>query len=628
MIQAMNDKVATDSSIDNPELSIVAEFLRECLPFDDLPEEDFNKVVNQLEVTYFTQGHMFDKDSPDSGLRIVRSGAVELRDTKNRLLDRLGEGESFNLSGLNKEESDVRAILIEDCLIYLLREEYYHAMRDSHRHIDRFFHSQRSRRLRRAARHEPHPSSMMRHISAMMSTEVLTVAPQDTIIQVAKAMDARRVSSALVLDSDTVCGIVTDRDLRSRVLAAGLSSDLPVSRVMTEGPQSIAADSTVFDATLFMTRQNYHHLPVMENDKLAGIITTSDLMLARQDDPVYLVQHVSRQKDTEGLKAIVKNMPNLLVQWVNAGVRANQVGHILTAISDAVTARLIELHMERAGPAPVPFCWLGFGSQARGEQLIGADQDNGLLISNELSDSDKPWFEQLAHAVCDGLNECGYVYCPGEVMATTDEWRQTLAGWKSTVSRWTRSPTPAAVMRVSIFFDLRSVYGDPGLCRELQQHMLKTASKDSIFLAALAANVLGAPAPLGIFRRFVVERNGEHRDSLDLKKRGIIPIVDIVRIHALANQVTAVNTNERLSELARKKALTINDSRNMQDALHFIMQLRIRSQARQIVRGEKTSNHCTPKDLPKLAKEQLRDAFTILDTAQDAVRLKFRAGMG
>lgn len=615
------------STIDNPEVNSIADFLRDCPPFNDMPDEELDKVVSHLEATSFTQGHVFDKDSPDSGLRIVKTGAVEIRDDHNRLLDRLGEGESFNLAGLNKENPGFKAVLIEDSLIYLLRDSYYHTIRDQHRYIDRFFHSQRSRRLRRAARYEPHPSGMMRAISGLMSTEVLTVTPQDTIAQVAQAMNAKRVSSVLVMEDEDIRGIITDRDLRSRVLAAGFCGELTADQAMTKNPQCIDADFTVFDATLFMTRCGYHHLPVTKEGKLAGIITTSDLILARQEDPVYLVQHISRQQDIEGIKAIVAPMPDLLVQLVNAGVRANQVGNILTAISDAVTARLIELYTEQAGPAPVPFCWLGFGSQARAEQLIGADQDNGLLISDQLADKDKPWFENLAHAVCDGLNECGYVYCPGKVMATTAEWRQSLAGWKNTVDRWTRSPTPDAVMRVSIFFDLRAVYGNANLCQQLQRHMLEKSSRDSIFLAALAANVLSSPAPLSVFRRFLVERNGEHRDTLDLKKRGIMPIIDIVRLHALANKITAVNTNERLKELTKQKILTINDSRNLQDALHFIMQLRIRYQAGQISHGMKTSNHCNPRDLPRLARKQLRDAFKIVDDAQTAVRLKFRAGM-
>ncbi len=593
---------------------MVADFLRDCLPFNDLPASDFNQVVTQLEITYYNLGHQFDPDRDDDGLRVIRSGAIELRDSKNRLLDRLGEGESFNLVAMNKEEP-VIATVIEDCLIYLLPDEHYQVLRKRHRHVDRFFTSQRSRRLRRAARHEPDPNNMMRRIESLMSKNVLTVEHTDTVAEVAKAMSALRVSSAIVMDGDEVCGIVTDRDLRTRVLATDMPADQAISRVMTRDPQGIDSQSTVFDATLFMTQQGYHHLPIIDDHRLVGIITTSDMMLARQDDPVYLVQHVSRQKDIAGLREVVNNMPNLLVQWVNAGVRANQVGHILTAISDAVTVRLIELYMQEAGPAPR---W----------STRNADQDNGLLIANELRDEDKPWFENMAKSICDGLDACGYIYCPGGVMATTDEWRQTLKGWKRTVDRWTNAPTPGAVMRVSIFFDLRAIYGDAELCNQLQEYMLDTVSRNGIFLAALAANVLDAPAPLGIFRRFLVERNGEHRDTLDLKKRGVIPIVDIVRIHALAHKITAVNTDDRLTQLASEKVLTINDSRNLQDALHFIMQLRIKSQAKQVTRGEKTTNMCNPNDLPKLAKEQLRDAFTIVDDAQTAVRLKFRAGFG
>jgi CBS domain-containing protein len=346
------------------------------------------------------------------------------------------------------------------------------------------------------------------------------------------------------------------------------------------------------------------------------------------DEIVNPVQQISQQNDVDSLRAIVETMPGLLPQWVNAGVEAFQIGRRLTAINDAVTCRLIELHIAKAGPAPVPFCWLGFGSQARCEQLPGADQDNGLLLSNRLAVADKPWFEELAEAISDGLNACGYIYCPGKVMATTDAWRQTLRGWHTTVDRWTRTPTPAALLQVSIGFDLRAVYGKADLCRHLQQHMLETASRNTIFLAALAANAIQVPAPLGIFRRFIVEHIGEHQNAIDLKKRGVMPIIDIVRIHALANKITAVNTDDRVRELERSKALAPGDSRKLRKALHFIMRLRIHIQARQLLAGEKTTNYCNPANLPRQTREQLRDAFTVINDAQTAVRQTFRAGMG
>ena len=320
-------------------------------------------------------------------------------------------------------------------------------------------------------------------------------------------------------------------------------------------------------------------------------------------------------------------MSNLMLQWVNAGMRAQQVSQILTAISDAVTVRLIQLAEEKLGPAPVPWCWTGFGSQARGEQLLGADQDNGLIIANEVQTDQLGWYAELAEQVCRGLNDCGYVYCPGGVMAKTEEWRQPLEKWQQTVRHWATTPTPDAVMRVSIFFDIRCIYGTSSLCEQLQATMLQQAADNSIFLAALAANVLEGRPPLGIFRRFVVDRDGEHRDTLDLKKRGVLPVTEIVRLHALAHRIDAVNTDERLKALAAGGHLTLVDSRNLADALHFIQHQRIKHQCEQILRAEDLSNHLNPRDLPKMAREQLRDAFTIIDEAQSAVRQTYRAGL-
>lgn len=610
-----------------PEIQAIAEFLRPCLPFDVLPEAQFHSLVSQLKVTYFRRGQIFDIKTPEQGLRILRSGAVEIRDDNNKLLDRLGEGESFNIAGLCVGRTGTRAVLIEDALIYLLDEQDYQTAREKNRKFDRFFHGQRSRRLRRAARYESTTHQMMTPLSALMSKDVLMISAEDSLEVAAGKMTKRRVSSALVMEQDKLCGIVTDRDFRSRAVAKGLPATASVESIMTKSPRTIGSHATLFDATLLMTRAGYHHLPVMDKNIVAGIITTSDLMLAKQNDPVYLVQHISRQRSVPRLQSVVESMPNMLVEWAGSGIRARQISQILTAISDAVTGRLIELAIEQQGAAPTAFCWLGFGSQARGEQLIGADQDNGLLISDELREEDKPWFERLAKFVSDGLNACGYVYCPGDVMATNNEWLQSLAGWQQTVDRWTRSPTPAAVMRVSIFFDVRSVYGDESLCQQLQQYMLDCTSKNSIFLAALAANVLEQTSPLGIFRRFLVERNGENKDTLDLKKRGVIPIIDMVRIHSLANHISAVNTHERITELIRKKVLTIADGRNLQDAFDYIMKLRMGEQVRQIANGEEINNHCKPSELPELGRRHLRDAFTVVHDSQEALRINYRGGL-
>ncbi|MEP5569545.1 MAG: DUF294 nucleotidyltransferase-like domain-containing protein [Halioglobus sp.] len=616
------------AALDTPELVTIAEFIQQTLPFNELPEDILYPCIGKIRVQYHCQSESFNADTPDKGLRILRSGAVELRDSDNKLLDRLGEGESFHIAGLNAERGEIMATVIEDALIYFVPHEVYRGLRESHRGFDRYFSGQRNRRLRRAARYQPEPNTMMQEVNTVMSTDLLLVEPSATVQETAQAMSDRRVSSAFVVHNDELLGIVTDRDLRVRVVAAALPPATAVRDVMTSDIQWVEGHETVFATTLLMTQRRFHHLPVKINGETKGIVTTSDLILAKQDDPVYLVQHISRQPDVSSIKELVSGMSNLMVQWVNSGMRAQQVSQILTAISDAITVRLIQLAEEQYGPAPVPWCWTGFGSQARAEQLLGADQDNGLVIADEVTAEQLPWFEKLARFVCDGLDECGYVYCPGGIMAMTDQWRQPLATWQETVRRWTRAPTPDAVMRVSIFFDVRCIYGDCSLADRLQETMLEQASKNSIFLAALCANALDSRPPLGIFRRFVVDRDGEHRKELDLKKRGVLPVTEIIRLHALAHKVTAVNTDERLKALAADKHLTITNSRNLADALHFIQHMRIKHQCEQITRGEDVSNFLNPRDLPKMAKEQLRDAFTIIDEAQSAIRQTYRAGMG
>lgn len=612
----------------SPELAAIHDFLSECLPFDQLPNSVMEQVVSDIEVSYHSKGSQFGKQDLEGGLRVVRSGAAELRCGKDLLLDRLAEGDSFNLMGLNVEQPGVKATLIEDALIYTLPEIPYQKLRSEYRAFDRFFSSQRSRRVRRAARHEPVPNDMMRPLSDLMSSVILSVEPSTTIQKTAALMSESRFSSILVMIDEGLVGIVTDRDIRSRAVAKGLSLDEPVTEIMTPDPLTLLPSCSVFDATLFMTQRGIHHIPIMEDKKVTGIITASDLMLARKDDPVFLVQHISRQTTIQELKKVVAAMPDLLVQWVNAGIRSHQLSHVLTALSDAVTVRLIELAIEEMGPAPVPFSWLGFGSQGRKEQLLGADQDNALLISDDMKPEHEQWFSQLATYVCDGLNECGYVYCPGDIMATNEKLRQPLREWLKTVERWMRSPTDRAVMEVSIFFDIRTIYGDNGLTKNLQTEMLKHTKTNSIFLAALAQNVLSTAPPMGIFRRFVVEQNGEHAHELNLKKRGVIPIIDIIRLHALAHGLFEVNTIDRLEALVECKALTIVDSRNIQDALQVLMQLRLVHQAEEIFKGQKPSNYVNPVSLSKIVAKQLKDAFGIVKDAQQGVKLKYRPGLG
>jgi len=388
---------------------------------------------------------------------------------------------------------------------------------------------------------------------------------------------------------------------------------------------TLPVDATALDAMAAMSEHNIHHLPVMDGPDPAGVVTSTDLARVRQGDPVYLVQAIARQSTPAAIASLVADVPHVVRQLARSGVAAERVNRLLAAVQDRVTLRLLELAQRELGPPPAPWAWLAFGSQARRDTALGGDQDNGMIIADSLRQGDDTWFAAIADRVCTGLAQAGYPRCRGGIMASNPKWRMTLSQWRETVSEWVRTPTDSAAMHVSIFFDLRAVAGGAGLADALQRHMLECAAANSIFLAALARNAVSAGPPLGFFRRFVLEHSGEHRDTLDLKRRGILPVVDLVRLQALAAGVDAVGTAGRLAALGESGHMAPRNAANLRDAYYTLLQARLAHHCAQIEAGATIDNHLAPDTLTELHRERLRDAFSVIHRSQELV-LSTRAG--
>jgi CBS domain-containing protein len=276
------------------------------------------------------------------------------------------------------------------------------------------------------------------------------------------------------------------------------------------------------------------------------------------------------------------------------------------------------------GDPPVPYAWLALGSQARQEQTARSDQDHALLLSNEVQPEHDAYFKQLATFVSDGLHACGYEYCPGEVMATTDKWRQPLAKWRTYFDGWIQEPQPKALMHSSIFFDMRHLHGDDDLTRRLRADVLDQCKNNSIFLASMTVNALKFEPPLGFFRQFVLEKRGDHADTLDLKHNGVVPAVDIARIHTLARGIDAVNTKERLDALETSGGIAASDAANLRDAFEFISMVRLRHQAQQIRAGKEPDNFVPPDSLSDFERRHLKDAFKVVSRMQSALEQRYQ----
>ncbi|RTZ71301.1 MAG: hypothetical protein DSZ00_10925 [Gammaproteobacteria bacterium] len=357
---------------------------------------------------------------------------------------------------------------------------------------------------------------------------------------------------------------------------------------------------------------------------LQGILTITDIMRQEGLSTVHLTSTIRKADSVEALAEASRMLPRLQMQLVNMGADLEHVGNAVSAVTDALTVRLIELREAEIGPPPVPYAWICAGSQARREQTSHSDQDNGLIISDEMQPEHADWFEDLARFVNDGLNACGFIYCPGNVMASNPEWRQTESVWQGYFDRWINQPEPKALMLSSIFFDLRVVHGERRLLSNIRGRVLAQTPKNQLFLGHMTRNALSHRPPLGFFRDFVLVHDGKHDDTLDLKHSGLVPIIDMARIYVLAEGLPEIKTMERLQAAAGTPSLSKGGAANLQDAFEFISRLRLEHQAEQIQAGEEPDNYIFPAQLSKLEREHLKDAFKVVQTMQATLEMRYQ----
>lgn len=603
------------------ELAEVRDFLAQHAPFDVLRPEVLDRLPARLGVRYFRRGTMvLALDEVTDVVRVLRSGAVEVRDGAGDLVDRIEAGGLFGMSTLLEGTGSAYAFTaIEDSLVLELPHPVVVELCGAEPRVADHLDREHRRRLGRAATVQVGDRSeagLRTRARDLVRRPPQTAPATVTIREAATRMRDAGVSSLLLMADDRLTGIVTDRDLRNRVLAPGRDPDEPVATVMTDQPVTGSADALAFELLMEMVARNIHHLPLVEQGRVVGVVTSTDLMRLEHADPVYLVGDVRKARTVEEVVAAARRIPETVQRLVTSGTSDEDVGRVTTAVGDAVERRLIDLALAELGPAPVPWCWVVLGSRARGEQALGGDQDHALLLGDDAGPQHDAWFAALADRVTDGLEACGWPRCRGDVMATNPRWRQSVTAWQQTFGQWFDAPEPMAVMRGTIFFDMRPLHGDAGLFDRLHTWVLRRSPHQQIFLGYLAQNAAGTPPPLGFFRGFVLEREGEHVATLDLKHRGLGAIVAVARAHALAAGVAEVGTRARLRAVVAAGRLSADDADELAGAMDVIGHVRLEHQARQVRSDRPPDNYVAPGELTSFDQRNLRDAFGIVKHAQ------------
>jgi CBS domain-containing protein len=609
------------------ELLEIRDFLAQHTPFGLLPSDLLNPLPKALIVRYLRRGSVFPPaDSDPHSLIIIRTGAVELRDAQGRLDEKLSEGGLF--TDLCREDAARHGETEEDTLLYLLPCAKLAELRAASPEFDLRFSESLRQRMHHAVNsvRDNEVSALTTRVGELLKRAPVTVSADATIQEAAQLMVRHNVSSVLVVEDERLSGLMTDSDLRRRCVAEGVSIQTPVRAIMSDRLCTVQHDEMLATALMTMTRLHVHHLPVLDGDKPMGMLTVTDLVRHQSTNSAFIASDIRKAKSVQELVQAAMRLPDLQMQLAQAGATAAHVGEAVSHITDSLTRRLLEMAEQQLGAPPCAYTWLSGGSQARREQTSSSDQDNALILSDDISAADEGYFAELARFVCDGLNACGFVYCPGEAMAMNPSWRQPQRVWRQYFNDWIQRPQPKALMLSSIFFDLRLVHGDKALFEDLQRYVLEQSKKNRIFIAHMVANALSHRPPLGFFRGFALIHGGEHDDTFDIKHRGIVPITDIARIYALSEGLAAVNTNERLHAAAQSGALSAEMDDNLRDALELIASLRIRHQAAQIRAGKSADNYLPPAHLSELERNHLKDAFKVIQTMQNTLENRYQAG--
>jgi CBS domain-containing protein len=621
------------------------DFLSRILPFSFLSETDLDDFVNNLSLIHHNAGTLLfvQGQSRVDYLYIIQKGAAELyyeQSGEKSLKGYLGEGDCYGgISILLNNGIAIRTLRVEEeAYLYALPKKHflrlcsrcpsfsdYFTDTFGKRMLDRSYAEIFSRRIlpKDEAVHVFNAS-----VSRLMNRDILSCSQHVPVQQAATLMSRRKCSSIFVQDDEgRHIGIVTDTDLRNRVIAQGLETNIPISAIMSSPLSMVPEQLSVFEAMLEMMQKKLKHLAVQDSKgRVIGSITSRDLLAAQGQSPLFIVREITSAVSREELRAQQARIPGLVQNLISSGARAENVTRLIATVSDAILQRLIEIALEQNGPPPAPFVFMIMGSEGRREQTLKTDQDNAIVfqdVPDERLPAVKQYFLDFGETICTWLDEIGYAFCEGGVMAMNPSWCQPLSAWRNKFSEWIHTAEAEDLLHSSIFFDFRGAYGDFGLIDQLRRHLFDALQGWSGFFRHLTENALHFKPPLGFFRNFVVESKGEHRNALDIKQ-AMLPVVDFTRIHALKNGIEETNTMDRLYQLHERGHLSSKDYTDITRSYSFMMQLRFMRQITAIIEeNRKPDNYINPKKLSRIEQTMLKEIFKRVEDFQTKMSFEF-----
>lgn len=629
---------------------IATSFFQEIMPFNQLDSETLQHLIRQCRLDFFPAGTriLSAGKSEIEFLYLIQRGAVNAsiidENGETRLKDVRGEGDFFGALGIiQNTRANLDVETTEDTFCLLLPKVDFQELIEKHQSFAHYYLKSFSNQLVNSAysqfrslKLQPRASedlflftNTVGNVVSRKPEKIITTA---TIRQAAQLMTEHGIGSLLIHapdDKNNIVGIITDRDLRFKVVAAGLDYNRPVSEIMSGPVKTVISQAVCFDVLMKMLAEKIHHLAVERGNKIVGVITSTDIMAVQGSSPYTIFKEIVAQKEIRGLYDISQKVPLFIRNLVEEGGKTSHITRMIAIINDHIRDRLLTLLEAELGPPPLPYCWLLMGSEGRREQTFKTDQDNAIIYADPETDKQaenaEKYFKEFAEKAIDHLINCGYPPCPGKIMASNPKWRQPYSVWQNYFDSWLAAPDPKELLHATIFFDFKSGFGDNLLADQLRNHLISKSATENIFLYHLARHSLTNRAPLSFFRNFIVEKDGEHKQKLDIKTKGIILFTDFARILALKHGLKETNTLSRFEVLNREGHIDDDVYESTVESYELMMQLRLIHQLQQIEIGILPDNYINPEQLSNLERRTLKDAFRVIERLQSILDLNYPA---
>ena len=627
----------------------VADFLKNFPPFNFLHQKDIETLSEQVSIIYKEKDSVVfaENEETHNCFYVVHKGAVTLRNSfKNDILDMCDEGDIFGLRPLIANENYMmEARTHEESILYAIPIAIFKPYALENRAVGNFLIESFASNTR-----NPYSKSHSGKLygetlgsetldidknlldiqPVKYSKKLITCFSTTTAKEIAEIMTKKNVGAVLVIEDKLPIGIITDKDLRNKIVTGEFPITTTAGLIMTAPVITYPKKMTVTQAQMAMMKSNISHLCLTKdgtaNSKAVGILSKHDVMVELGNNPAVLIKAVKRAKKAKQIKPIRASIMQLLQGYLDQNIPMTLTSKIITELNDVCIKQIIEIALKKMKtPPPVKFAWLALGSQGRSEQLLHTDQDNALVyedVPEELKEATKNYFLELATHVNKGLFEIGYDYCPAEMMASNPKWCLSLGEWESLVYHWITNPGKNEVLLSFIFFDYSLSYGDRELVNNLSDFIFENIKANPVFYIHLVSGALQSPSPTGFFRQLLVEQDGAHKDFFDIKRRALMPLTDAARVLILSHSVKSIsNTPERFEKLAELEP----HNRELYLACSYSYKALLKFRTKQGLLHHDSGQFIALEALSKLEKIKLKRTFKTIKELQELITIRFNA---